>query len=100
MDDKVSGNIVGELFQFDRLIGKSLIKIVYFLGLGAIALWALIVLVAAMGASALGMGSGLLGIIAALIILAFGSLSWRLTCELWLVLFRIYDELKAANARD
>jgi hypothetical protein len=88
-----------ELFQFDRLMGKSLIKIVYFLGLVGIAVWALVALAAGLGAAAYDSGGAVVGIFAAAMILVFGTLFWRLSCELWIVLFKIYDELVKANCK-
>ena len=92
-------NFVAELFQFDRLMGKSLIKIVYYLGLAGIVIWALIALVAGIGASAYDGGGAVAGVLIAVSILVFGTLFWRLSCELWIILFKIHDELKAANTK-
>lgn len=93
-------NFVADLFQFDRLMGKSLIKIVYYLGLAGIVIWALVALVAGMGAASYDGSGAVIGVLVALAILVFGTFFWRLSCEVWMVLFKIYDELKTANSRE
>ena len=86
-------NFFTRMLGFDHLIGATLIKIVYWLGLAGIALYGLVGLYAASQMSRFGGGMGGLGLIAVLVGVAFGVLFWRFMCELWMVVFKIHDRL-------
>ena len=85
--------ILRRFWGFDRLLGGSLIKIVYYIGLVGIALWVLFALVGFLGLAAYSPGAGLGGILVALIGGLFAVVFWRVTCELWLIIFQIHDRL-------
>ena len=86
-------DILNRLWSFDRLLGGSLIKIVYYIGLVGIALWVLVALVGSLGAMGYSAGAGLGGILLTLIGALFAVVFWRVTCELWLIIFQIHDRL-------
>ncbi len=90
-----SGNpfesILQRFWGFDKLIGSSLIKIIYYAGLIAIGLTALGVL----GAGLMRGGfAGLVGgLFVAALIVVFGAVFWRFYCEIFILLFQIYNRL-------
>jgi len=82
-----------DLTDFQEMIAPTLIRILYWIGLVVIAVGALVQLVAALGA----MGNSFLGglgmFLGVLIGAVFAVLFWRVMCELYIVLFRIYERL-------
>jgi|SRR3990167_3560612 hypothetical protein len=80
--------------SFDKLIGKQLIVILYWLGLIGIALGALAGVFAGLGAMRYSFLGGLGSIVVAIIGAAVGVLFWRFMCELYLLLFRMSDDLR------
>ncbi|HYG30504.1 MAG TPA: DUF4282 domain-containing protein [Allosphingosinicella sp.] len=82
------------LLDFEHLMGAALIKIVYYIGLVGIALWALVALLGSLNAGRYGGGEAvLLGLLMSVVVLVVGTLFWRFTCELWMVMFKIHDRL-------
>jgi len=86
-----------DLFQFHKFLAPVLIRIVYWIGLFFITL---ITLMGVTGMSLMdrytgGYQSGfsLSGAILALLLGAMFTLLWRVTCELWIVIFSINDRL-------
>ena len=92
------GNILTGLLSFDRLIGESLIRILYYVGLVIIVIAALVALLGGIAMAAYSPSAALTGILIAAAYLVAGTLFWRVTCELWLVLFGIHNRL--AEVRD
>jgi hypothetical protein len=92
-EGKLQQFTVKDLGGFQEMIAPTLIKVLYWIGLVVIAVGALVQLFSAlghMGTSFLG-GLGLaLGVVVGAI---FSVLFWRVMCELWIVLFRIYERL-------
>jgi hypothetical protein len=86
-------NILSRFWTFDTLLGGSIIKILYYLGLLGIALYVLFGIVASLGVGAYSAGSGLAGLILTLVGGVIAVVFWRVTCELWLIIFRIHDRL-------
>ena len=86
-------NLLGRFWTFDTLLGGSIIKILYYLGLVGIALYVLFGLVAALGMMAYSAASGLGLLILTLVGGVIAIVFWRVTCELWLIIFRIHDRL-------
>ena len=87
---------VTAFLSFDKLMGQGLVKIVYFLGLIGIAFGCL----ASLGFSMMvgGFGGLLGGIIGAVIFGAIGICFLRFTCELYIVIFRIGEDISALRA--
>lgn len=81
--------MLNAFLNFDRFLFPQITKIIYWIGLVLIILFAI---VGALGA--LVTQGGILGFIVALVGGAIGLLFWRIAVELWLVLFSIYDVLK------
>lgn len=88
------GDLINRFLSFDKLIGTSLIKILYYIGLVLIALSAVLQM---LGALAL-LVSEPLAALGLLIIAPIGGaiavLFWRFLCELYLLLFRMSDDLR------
>ncbi|HJS23947.1 MAG TPA: DUF4282 domain-containing protein [Pyrinomonadaceae bacterium] len=87
---------MGSYFSFERMITPGFVKVVYFLGFialtaagVALAVWAGMQLNDATIDRMLGWRYVAVGI--ALVVI--GNIVWRVFCELWVVLFGIYDEL-------
>ena len=86
-------NIVSRFWGFEQLLGGALIKVVYYIGLVGIALWVLVALLSSVNAMGYSAGAGLGGIVITLVAALFAVVFWRVTCELWLIIFQIYDRL-------
>jgi hypothetical protein len=83
----------GELFSFQKMITPVIIQVIYILGLIGNALAALVFLGMSFAqGTALGI---LVGFVGAIVILLLGSIMIRVYCELLILAFKIYDELKA-----
>ena len=88
------GSFINRFLSFDKLIGAGLIKVIYFIGLALIAIGAVL---AALGSLA-AIGSEPLAAIGGFILAPiFGLISvifWRFICELYILLFRMSDDLR------
>jgi len=84
---------LSDLTSFEKNLSLALIRILYFLGLCGIALAAIVSAFGAFGVMrysfAAGMGTLLIAILGGII----GILVWRVLCELWMVIFGIYDRI-------
>ena len=67
--------MIQRLLTFDKLIGTTLIKILYYIGLVGIGLYAIIMLLTGLG-------------------VAISLLFWRFMCELYMLFFRISDDVR------
>jgi uncharacterized Tic20 family protein len=83
-----------DLLNFDKMITPTIIKVVYYL-LMAIAVLA--ALAAIFGS--LFSGGGVQGLIGGLIMLVLGPLAVRVYCEIMIVLFEIFRNLREINDR-
>jgi len=80
--------------SFDKLIGTKLIKFLYFLGLIGIVLFTIVGVfggIVALGSSFLG---GLSAIAGTLIGAAVFAVFWRFMCEIYMLFFRMSDDLR------
>jgi hypothetical protein len=91
-----------EFLTFDRMLTGRVIHLVYWAGLGVVALIIFSVVGAAVG---LAMGDGLQGLLLAIPVLVAGllvagalALLWRSFCEFYLAIFRISEDLSALRA--
>ncbi len=84
---------VGDMFQFDRMIAPTVLKIIYWIGLVGIVVYILVALAGSLGMMAYspvgGLGMLLLAILGGL----FGLLFWRVMIEVYMVLFGIFERL-------
>ena len=90
--------LIKRFWGFDHMIGSALIKIIYYIGLFAI----LILTVLAMFGGGLmgawvgggqGMGGGLAMLIIAPLMGVIYLVFWRFICELWLLMFLMYNRM-------
>ena len=94
---------VSDLFSFEKNLSLTLVRIVYFLGLCGIALAAIMAAFGAMGVMRYSFMGGLGTLLTAVLGGSIAILVWRVVCELWMVIFGIYDRLgqiREALARD
>jgi len=80
--------------NFDKLIGTKLIFFLYWLGLIGIALGGLAGIFNGFGSMRYSFVTGLGMIIASIIGAALAVLFWRFICEVYLLLFRMSDDLR------
>jgi hypothetical protein len=90
MGDAQMGDLIGRFTSFDKLISTGLIKILYWVGIVVIGVGTL---VAAFSGFSQGFMSGVGSLIAAPIIAVIGIIFWRFLCELYIVIFGMYNRL-------
>jgi hypothetical protein len=88
-------NIVTQFLSFDKLMGQGLVKIVYFLGLIGIAVGVLFGVLGAFGTMTFDAGIGLGMLIGAPLGGIIGVCFLRFTCELYITLFRMGEDIRA-----
>lgn len=93
------------LLTFDRLLAGSIIHLVYWAGLGVIALLGFFAIGAAAGLAlhndgAAGWLLALPALIGGLLAVVALSLIWRASCEFYVAILRISDDLRALRAND
>jgi hypothetical protein len=95
MDDPnaVARGFFAKMMNFDTMIGPTLIKVMYFIGLVLCALAGVAVLLSGLSLMTFSPAMGLLYIIFAPIIIVIYAIFWRFACELWMLMFKIYDRL-------
>ena len=86
--------MIKNFLSFDKLIGTTLIKVLYYLGLAAIVLFFLGGLLAGLGGMRHSFIGGLSGIVLALISGLLGVVFWRFMCEIYMLFFRMSDDLR------
>lgn len=86
--------MLNQFLTFDKLIGTKLITILYYLGLVGIALGVIVGIFSGFASMGYSFFAGLGAILAALIGGVIGLLFWRFICELYLLLFRMADDLR------
>jgi hypothetical protein len=76
--------------SFDKLIGASLVKVIYFVGLVLIALGCVVFAFSGFG---FGFVQGIGSLVIAPIAFVIYVLFWRFMSELWMIAFRISNDL-------
>lgn len=84
---------ISDLLNFEKLLSLTLLRIVYFLGLVGIAIAVLVSAFGALSVMRYSFSTGLGTFVVALLAGCMSLLVWRAVCELWTVLFGIYDRL-------
>ena len=87
------GDFFSRFLSFDKLIATSLIKLLYWLGLIGVAIMTVGLIIGALGSFQLNFMAGLGGLIGAPIVGLASLIFWRFICEVYLVIFGIYDRL-------
>ena len=87
------GGLIGRFWGFEELLGASLIKLVYYIGLFAILIGVVIGIVTAL----IGMGQNGAGALVMVLLAPIGGIIaliyWRFVCEIILLSFLMYDRL-------
>ncbi|HVY89311.1 MAG TPA: DUF4282 domain-containing protein [Hyphomonadaceae bacterium] len=87
---------ISAFLSFDKLMGQGLVKIVYFLGMIGIAFGCVSFIFAGFGFG--GFGGGIGALIGAAIFGVIALCFLRFGCELYIVLFRMGEDLAAIRA--
>lgn len=94
---------LSDLFTLERMLTGPVIYLVYWSGLGVIAIGAFGVIGASLGVGIRAIGEGswetllliIPGLIGGLLFVLAGGLLWRAFCEFYVVVFRLGDDLAA-----
>ncbi|MEZ5995144.1 MAG: DUF4282 domain-containing protein [Hyphomonadaceae bacterium] len=87
-------SILQRFLGFERLLGPSLVKLVYFFGAAVIVLVSLFGMLMAVLALAGGnLGAGVMQLLATPAVGAVAFVYWRFLCELFMLAFLAYDRL-------
>ncbi len=102
---RTSGGLFWDFLTFDRLIAGSIIHLIYWAGLGVIALMGFFVIGASAGLAlhndgAAGWLLALPALIGGILVLLALGLIWRASCEFYVAVLRISDDLRALRAND
>ncbi|MBI2931514.1 MAG: DUF4282 domain-containing protein [Planctomycetes bacterium] len=101
MDKGQAINKAKAFFTFDLMVLPWLIKIFFVLGLVVLLLVALAYpFLMAFAGGQFQFGGCLVGILASLLTLVFGSIAWRLYCEVLIVLFKIHEGIQSLRKPD
>ena len=76
---------MNDLLYFDTMVTPKIITVVY---------WLLLIGVAIAGLGMIFSGTGIMGVLGGLLTIVLGALVVRIYCELLIVLFKIYENLK------
>jgi predicted membrane channel-forming protein YqfA (hemolysin III family) len=88
-----------ELFQWDRFITPSIIKIFYWLAVGISVLFALSSMISGLALMSLNPLGGLFWILGSLVSLVIGIIFSRVIAEFFLIMFRINEHLGAIRQK-
>ena len=88
-----SGFTLGDLLSFEKLIAPKVLKVLYWLGLIGITLFALVSLSGAFGMMSYSPAAGLGMIVGTIVGYLVGILFWRIMIELYMTFFGVYDRL-------
>ena len=80
--------------NFDKLIGAKLIKILYYLGLVMIGIGTILAVFQGLALMRHSFAGGLGSIIMCLIGAVVGVVFWRFLCEIYMLFFRMSDDLR------
>jgi len=88
-----------DFLSFEKMLATRIIRVVYLIGLVAAVIIGLIAFVGSLIALFSGnIANGLAGIVVTVVGVVVWLLVWRLSCEVWIVMFGIYDRLGEIKA--
>ena len=93
------GDIVNRFLNFDKMMGTSIIKVLYYIGMVFIAFGVIAAMFTALGSMGSSFIGGLTGLIMAPVMGVVGLLFWRFMCELYILFFKISDDVSAIKLR-
>jgi len=88
--------------NFDVMITPTIIKIIFWIGVAASAIFGIITSVSGLGMIVSGFGDGIMGLltfISGLVIIAVGSILSRIYCELMIVFFKMQETLYSIDQK-
>lgn len=85
--------IISRFMTFDKLIATGLIKVFYWIGVVGIGLFTIVAIFGAFAAFGQGFAQGLGMLILAPVGGVIGLIFWRFLCEVYIVIFGMYDRL-------
>ncbi len=91
--------IVQRFLSFDKMMGTSIIKILYYIGMVFIVVGVVMSIFSALASMGTSFFGGLAGVILAPVFGVVGLLFWRFMCEIYLLFFKISDDLSAIKLR-
>jgi hypothetical protein len=102
---KASSGGLGSLLTFDHMVAGQVVLLIYWAGLGIIALIGFSVVGAGVGIAMRedGLSGWLLGgplLAAGILVVVALTLLWRAICEFYIAIFRISDDLRALRRND
>jgi hypothetical protein len=89
----------GDLFQWERFVTPSIIKIFYWLAVGITVLFGLSGVASALGMMNVSVGAGVLMLLVSLLGMLVGVIFARIIAEFILIVFRINEHLGAIRSR-
>jgi hypothetical protein len=89
----------GDLFQWERFVTPSIIKVFYWLAVGVTLLFGVSGVASAFGMMTVSVGSGVLMLLASLLGMLVGVIFARIVAEFILIVFRINEHLGAIRSR-
>lgn len=84
---------LSDLLSFEKTLSLTLLRLVYGLGLLGIGIMVIVTVLGGFSAMRYSAAAGLGTVVLALLGGVVGTLLWRVMCELWMVIFGIYDRL-------
>lgn len=88
-----NGFTLADLLGFEKLVAPKVLKVLYWLGLIGITLFALVSLAGALEMMSYSAATGLGMLVGVLIGYLIGVLFWRILIEVYMTFFGIYDRL-------
>jgi hypothetical protein len=89
----------GDLFQWERFVTPSIIKVFYWLAVGITLLFGVSGVAQAFGMMTVSVGGGVLMLLASLLGMLVGVIFARIVAEFILIVFRINEHLGAIRSR-
>ena len=93
------GDLVKRFTSFDKMMGTSIIKVLYYIGMVFIALFVGMGMFGALASMGNSFMAGLGGLILTPIMGIVGLLFWRFMCEIYILFFKISDDVAAMRVR-
>ena len=89
------GDLIKRFTSFDKMMGTSIIQVLYFIGMVFIAFGVIGAMFTALGSMGSSFIGGLIGLIMAPVMGLIGLLFWRFMCEIYILFFKISDDVSA-----
>lgn len=89
-----------QLVSFDKMITSTIIKVLFWVGVGISALFGIITLFSGFGMMINDSGFiGFLTVLMSVVVFAIGVLASRIYCELLIVVFKMHESLVSINQK-